>query len=184
MAASTRLDTFNNSWYQPGPRWKVIFWFLCNSIFINSYLPIPVSLKIWVLRCFGAKIGKGVMIKPAINIKYPWFLSIGDYSWIGETAWIDNFTSVNIGSHVCISQGAYLLTGNHDYKKSTFDHMISPIVIEDGAWIGAKSVVGPGVTVKTHAVLAVGSVASSELEPYTIYRGNPATIVRKRVLEN
>jgi putative colanic acid biosynthesis acetyltransferase WcaF len=84
---------------------------------------------------------------------------------------------------VCISQGALLLTGNHNYKKKTFDLMVGKITLADGAWIGAKSVVCPGVACGSHSVLAVGSVAVKDLKPYFIYQGNPAVPVRERIIE-
>lgn len=139
--------------------------------------------KKWLLRNFGAKIGKGVFIKPAVNIKYPWNLTIGDDTWIGEGVWIDNLGKVSIGSNVCISQDAMLMCGNHNYKKSTFDLMVGDITIEDGVWIGAKCLVCPGVTLHSHAVLSVGSVASADLDAYTIYRGNPAIKQKDRFME-
>ena len=124
--------------------------------------------------------GRGVLIKPAVNIKYPWLLELGDYVWIGEKVWIDNLTRVRIGNHVCLSQGAMLLTGNHNYKKSSFDLMVGEITLEDGVWIGAKSVVCPGVVCGSHSVLSVNSVASTALIEFTIYQGNPAQKIRKR----
>ena len=96
-----------------------------------------------MLVAFGARIGKGFVIKPAVNIKYPWKLKVGDDVWIGENVWIDNIGNVTIGSNVCISQGAMLLTGNHNYKSETFDLMIKPIVVEEGVWIGAKATIAP-----------------------------------------
>ena len=81
---------------------------------------------------------------------------------------------------MCISQGALLLTGNHDYTRSTFDYRNAPITVEAGAWIGAKSVVCAGVKVHSHAILTVGSVATKDLEAYGIYQGNPAVKVRER----
>ena len=132
---------------------------------------------------FGAKIGTKVVIKSRVEIKYPWKLTIGDYAWIGEHVWIDNLDHVSIGDHTCISQGALLLTGNHDYKKSSFDLMVKPIVIEEGAWIGAKAVVTQGVTVGSHALLTVGSVASRNLEPFSVNKGNPAIKVKDRKIE-
>jgi putative colanic acid biosynthesis acetyltransferase WcaF len=142
------------------------------------------SVKIFLLKVFGAKVGKGVVIKPHVRIKYPWKLSIGNHSWIGEGVWIDNLAEVHIGSHCCLSQGAFLLCGNHDYSKSTFDLMIGPIILKDGSWIGAKSIVCPNVVMESHSVLSVGSVATKNLEAFKIYSGNPATFVRERKIQS
>lgn len=180
----TDLSRFNNSWYDHGPRWKVVLWFMTNALVLNNYLPIPSVIKVAVLRLFGAKIGTGVMIKPAVNVKYPWLLRIGNYVWIGEKVWIDNLSEVTIGDNACISQGAMLLTGNHDYRRSTFDLVTRPITLEDGVWVGAKSVVCPGVRCHSHAVLAVNSVATHSLDAYGVYQGNPAVWVRQREIVN
>ena len=137
-------------------------------------------LLIRLLKAFGAKVGVGVVIKPSVSIKYPCILSIGNHVWIGENVWIDNLTDVTIGSHVCLSQGVMLLTGNHNYTKPTFDLMVGKIILEDGVWLGALSVVCPGVTCGSHSVLSVGSVATKDLEAYGIYQGNPAMKVRER----
>lgn len=142
-----------------------------------------MGLKRWVLRLFGATIGKGLIIKPHVNIKYPWNLTIGDHVWLGEDVWIDNLDHVFIGDNACISQGALLLCGNHNYKRPTFDLITGSIRVEEGAWVGARSVVTAGVKVGSHAVLSVASVASSELEPFYIYQGNPAVKIRKREIE-
>ena len=99
---------------------------------------------------------------------------------IGENVWIDNLAEISIGSHVCISQGALLLCGNHDFKKSTFDLITRPIDLEDGVWIGANCVVAPGVTCRSHSVLSLGSVATKDLEAWTVYQGNPATAKKPR----
>ena len=181
----TDLSKYDNSWYHPGKKVVCIVWYFVNVLFFISHI-IPLSgLKIWLLKLFGAKVGFGVVIKPGVNIKYPWKLVIGDYSWIGEDVWIDNLAQVTIGSNVCISQGTMLLTGNHNYKKSTFDLMIAEIILEDGVWIGAQSVVCPAVTCFSHAVLAVASVATKNLGAYTINQGNPAVCVNTRkIMEN
>jgi putative colanic acid biosynthesis acetyltransferase WcaF len=132
---------------------------------------------------FGAEVGKGVVIKPKVNIKYPWKLCIGDHCWIGEKVWIDNLAEVRLGNHVCLSQGAMLLCGSHNYKKRRFDLILGDIHLEDGVWIGAKAVVCPGVTAAPHSILAVSSVATRDLEAYTIYQGNPAQAKRKRTID-
>lgn len=178
------LSLYNNAWYNTGA--SVIrrtLWYFANAAILNnSFIPFS-GIKIKVMRLFGAKIGKGVVIKPSVNIKYPWNLKIGNYVWIGENVWIDNLVEVSIGDNVCISQGAMLLCGNHNYKKTTFDLMVGKIIIEEGAWVGAQSVVCPDVTIHSHAVLAVGSVASCHLEEYAVYQGNPAIKVRDRKIQ-
>ena len=182
LKGKTDLSRFNNSWYNHGPRWRLVAWFLVNAFVVNTYLPLPASIRIAILRLFGAKIGTGVMIKPAVNIKYPWLLRIGDYVWIGEKVWIDNLSEIVIGNNACLSQGAMLLTGNHDYSRATFDLVTKPIHLADGVWIGAKSVVCGGVDCASHSVLAVNSVATRPMEAYGIYQGNPAVLVRKRTI--
>ena len=179
----TALNTFDNSWYNPGSPLKRILWYFTNILFFQNPFFLFIGVKVFLLRVFGAEIGKGVVIKPNVNIKYPWFLKIGDYVWIGEAVWIDNLDIVEIGSHSCISQGALILSGNHHYKKSSFDLILKPIMIEDGVWIGAKSTVAQGVRCGSHSILAVGSVASNNLEAYTIYKGNPAVAIKERIIK-
>jgi len=184
MKQQTDLSKFNNSWYNPGKNIFIRFiWYGVNSLFFISSLNGSSGLKKFLLRLFGAKIGKGVVLKPGINIKYPWNLTIGDYSWIGERVWIDCLDKVTIGANCCLSQGAVLLSGNHNYSKTTFDLMIAPIIIEDGVWIGAGAMVTGGTICGSHSVLSVKSVASHDLEVYGIYRGNPAKKVRERGID-
>ena len=181
----TNLSAYNNSWFKSkigASALKQLVWYFTNVLFFINPLNPFSGLKVALLKLFGAKIGEGVIIKPGVNIKYPWKLNIAGHCWIGEKVWIDNLECVTIGSNVCISQGAMLLTGNHNYKKSTFDLMIAPIILNDGAWIGAKTVVCPGVTVGEHAVLTVGAVATKNMEAYGIYQGNPAVWMKKRLI--
>jgi len=180
----TDLSKFDIGDYDAGPKLKVLMWYLVNYFFLNSAFPWPYGIKRTLLRIFGAKVGKGLVIKPKVRIKNPWRLTIGDYCWIGESAWIDNLEDVYIGSHVSISQGAMLLTGNHDYTISTFPYRLGKIVLEDGVWIGAKAVVCPGTTCQTHSILTVNSVASKNLDAWSIYAGNPAVIIRKRIMKS
>lgn len=179
-----KLSKFDNSWYRlNGNSLLRISWYFTNAIFfLNPLFPLS-SVKIRVLRLFGAKVGKGVRIKPSVNIKYPWNLKIGDYVWIGEKVWIDNLAKVTIGNNVCISQGAMLLCGNHNYKKETFDLMIGEITLEDSTWVGAQSTVCPGVTLRRHSILTVGSILNKDTEEYGIYQGNPAVKVHTRCYE-
>lgn len=156
---------------------------LVVSLILFRLCPFSLSrFKCAVLRMFGAKIGIGVVIKPQVKITFPWKLEIGNHVWLGEECWLLNLERIIIGNHVCISQRAFLCTGNHNYKSPRFDLMVKPIVLEDGSWAGAGSWVGPGVTMRTHAVLAAGSVANAELQPWGIYQGNPAVLVKQRVV--
>ena len=180
---STDLSSYTTGDYHPGAGFlKRGLWYLTNVLFFLNPLVTPYGLKRAILRMFGARIGKGVVIKPRVNIKYPWHLEVGDHTWIGEKAWIDNLVRVSIGSHVCISQGAMLICGNHDYSRKGFDLIVKEIVLEDGAWVGAGSLVAPGARLASHAVLAGGSLAAGELEAYGIYRGNPAVRIRDRII--
>jgi putative colanic acid biosynthesis acetyltransferase WcaF len=176
----TDLSTYNNAWYKPGGSGlKRVLWYLTNATFFKSAFPF-YGFKRFLLRLFGAKVGKNVVIKPYVSIKYPWRLEIGNDVWIGEQVWIDNLEMIVIKDNACISQGAMLLCGNHNYKKAAFDLMVSKITLEEGAWVGARAVVCPGVILHSHALLTVGSIAISNLEPYSIYQGNPAVKVRDR----
>jgi putative colanic acid biosynthesis acetyltransferase WcaF len=178
-----RLDQYTLGDYTPGaPLWKQLIWFFLGAPLVQSRL-IPLSVfKIWVLRCFGATIGRGVRIKPGVSIKFPWRLTIGNYCWIGENAWLDNIAPIILEDHVCLSQDVYLCTGNHDWSDLDFKLTAGSIYLESQSWIAARAVVGPNVTVGQGAVLCLGSVAGHSLEPMTIYAGNPAVPIKWRVI--
>jgi len=159
---------------------KQVAWYFTNILFFKNPLIVSSSFKRGLLRMFGAKVGKGVVIKPAVNIKFPWKLSIGDHSWIGEGVWIDNLDKIDIGSDVVLSQGSLLLSGSHDHRKETFDFISAPIVLEDGVWVCARAVVLGGTTCRSHSILTASSVSNGDLEPFTIYKGNPAVAVKTR----
>ena len=160
---NTDLSHYDNSWYNPGKGGFIrIVWYFINVLFFINPLNPFSCIKVRLLRLFGAK--------------------VGNYTWIGENAWIDNLANVKIGNNVCISQGAMLLCGNHNYKKTTFDLIIGNITLENGTWIGAHSIVCPGVTLHSHSVLGVASVANHDMESYSIYQGNPAKKIRIRTV--
>jgi putative colanic acid biosynthesis acetyltransferase WcaF len=185
MPFQVKLSTFDNSWYSPG-RGRVIaaLWFFIGLPLIRSSINPSSSFRRFLLRLFGAQIGSGVIIKPGVRVKYPWRLKIGAHSWIGEDCWIDNLDQVTIGSNACLSQGVYLCTGNHDWSDPAFGLMIKPITVGDGAWVGAMSVIGPGVMVGACAVALVGSVVTSTVPPFEMHSGVPARLARIRNLQN
>lgn len=181
---TTDLSSFTTGNFDKGAGFiKQTLWYFTNALFVRASWNPFMGIKIALLKAFGAKIGKGLVIKNNVCIKFPWKITIGDNVWLGEYAWIDNLDYVTIGNNVCISQGALLLTGNHDYTCSSFDYRNAPIVIENGAWIGAKCIVCPGVTVHSHAILTVGSIATKDMEEFTIYKGNPAIKIRDRIIK-
>lgn len=163
---------------------KTTLWYFINALFVRASWNPFMKPKIWLLRLFGAKIGRGLVLKNNVTIKSPWNLVVGDNCWIGENVWIDNLDKVYIGSNVCISQGAMLLTGNHDYTISSMPYRNAPIRINDGAWIGAQATVCPGVIVQENAILTVGSVATKDMDENGVYQGNPAGKIRERVLRS
>lgn len=172
-----RLDRFDPSFGLDRGASRIVeaAWYLIKVGFFLSALPWPTTFKVWLLRGFGANVGKGVLIKPRVNIHMPWKLGVGDHCWIGEEVFILNFEPVTIGNHVVISQRAFLCTGNHDFRSPEMPYRNRPITIEDGAWIGANVFVGPDVTVEREAVAAAGSVVTGDLSAGTVYAGNPAT---------
>lgn len=178
-----RLDNYTVGTYTAGaPYWKQLLWYFVGSPLFKSYLfPISIS-KVLIIRLFGAKVGKGVRIKPGVYIKFPWRLTVGDFVWIGENAWIDNIAPVTIESHVCLSQEVYLCTGNHDWNDPNFKLIPAPIYIHESSWIAAKCSIGPGVVIGRGAVLTLGGVTGRSLEPMTIYAGNPAQPIKERKL--
>ena len=159
---------------------KIAVWFVVNALLVRASWNPFMGMKIMLLRMFGAKIGKGLVIKNNVIIKSPWNLTLGNNVWLGEYCWIDNLDKVIIGNNVCISQGAILLTGNHDYTRASFPYRNAPIEIEDGVWIGAKTVVCPNVKAHTNAILTAGSIAVGDLDADGIYQGNPAKKVKER----
>jgi putative colanic acid biosynthesis acetyltransferase WcaF len=176
------LSAFRNPEYDPGRGLLVrtLWYYTSLLIFESGWLPIS-GVKRRILRLFGARIGKGVVFKPHVRIKYPWRLSISDHCWIGQGVWIDNIEDVTIGSHVCISQLAYFCTGNHDHRCRTFDLIAKPIVVHNGAWIGARVTLLGGVEVEANAIAAAGSVVVKSIPAATIVGGNPAKEIGKRV---
>ncbi len=179
------LSTYDNSWYKPGRSFLIAsIWFFFGLPILRSNLNPLSSLRRVLLRAFGATVGSSVEIKPGVQVKYPWNLTVGDHTWIGENVWIDNLVPITIGSNVCISQGAYLCTGNHDWSDPSFGLIVKPITVGDGAWIGAKSLIAPGIEIGESAIASAGSVVTKDIPAFEIHAGNPAQFIRRRVFQN
>ncbi|MGD1070148.1 MAG: WcaF family extracellular polysaccharide biosynthesis acetyltransferase [Bryobacteraceae bacterium] len=157
-------------------------WYFFGLPLLRSSLIASSPFRRWLLRLFGAKIGRRVHIKPGLRVKFPWYLEVGDHTWLGEDLWIDNLAQVTIGPHCCLSQGAYLCTGNHDWSAPNMKLFRRPIRCEQGSWVGAKCVVCPGVTLGAGAVASAGSVIVKDIPAMEVHAGNPASFVRRRKL--
>lgn len=177
------LSSFSTGGFDRGASKLKEFLWLLVSLGLFQLCPVKLSaLKAALLRLFGASVGRGIVFKPGVKITFPWKLVVGDHVWLGEECWLLNLAPIVLEDHVCISQRAFLCTGNHNYKSPKLDLITEPIRIAQGAWIAARAFVGPGVTVGSHAVLTAGSVATKSLESFGIYRGNPAVLIKQRVV--
>jgi len=171
------LSIYDNSDFDRGaPRWKEAVWALVRFLFFQNALPWPSSLRCALLRGFGAKIGRAVVIRANVNISFPWRLAIGDHVWIGEDVGILTLAPVTIESNVCISQRAYICTGSHDFRREDFKLCVAPITIRAQSWIAASAFVGPGVTIGTGSVISAGAVVFKDVPPSSLARGNPAQV--------
>jgi putative colanic acid biosynthesis acetyltransferase WcaF len=158
-------------------RLKEGLWHLMKIVFFQNPLPMPSRLRVTLLRLFGARVGKRVVIRANVNITFPWRLVMRDHVWIGEEVTILSLAPVAVGSNVCISQRAYLCTGSHEYRADTFDLVTRPITVESETWIAAQAFIGPGVTVGRGSVVSAGSVVLRDVPAGAVVRGNPATLV-------
>jgi putative colanic acid biosynthesis acetyltransferase WcaF len=158
----------------------VQIWWLVDCLFFR---PSPQVLYFWrrmLLRMFGARIGKGVLIRPSVKVTYPWKITIGEYSWIGDEVVLYSLGEIKIGSHAVVSQRSYLCAGSHDYNSEEFTIFSLPVVVEDQAWLATDVFVGPGVTIGKAAVVGARSSVFKSIEGGKIYAGNPAKIIKER----
>jgi putative colanic acid biosynthesis acetyltransferase WcaF len=132
------------------------------------------------LTVFGARIGKKVIIRPTVRTTYPWKLTIGDYSWIGDDVDLYTLGEIAIGSNAVVSQKAYLCTGSHDPSEVDFPIYTKPIIVQDQVWICADVFIMPGVTVGAGAMVAARSLVTLDVPPTMVAMGSPAKIVRSR----
>ncbi len=166
-------------WHPGVPRWRQALWLLLGQPLLGSFLPGTPWRKA-LLRLFGAHLGEGGRLKPSLRVKFPWRLEVGHHCWLGEDVWIDNLAPVRLGDRVCLSQGVYLCTGNHDFRTPTFQLRVQPITIDHDAWIAARAVLAPGTCVGVGAVVALAAVVKGVVPAGSIMAGNPARAVGRR----
>lgn len=158
----------------------VQLWWIVQALLFNSSPQFLYSWRRFLLRLFGASVGKKVKIRPSVKITYPWKVIIGDYSWIGDDVILYSLGDISIGKNVVVSQKSYLCAGTHDYNKMDFTILNPPITIEDEVWIATDVFIGPGVKVGKAAVVGARSSVYKNLEGEKVYNGNPARFIKNR----
>lgn len=158
------LSSFTTAGYDKGrPVWVQAAWFaVMNLVFIKWWC--PAGLRVRLLRAFGANIGPNVFIRHRVRVLWPWKLTVGANSWIGEGAWLLDLEPIDIGPDVCVSQEALLCTGGHDHRTPDFRYRNAPIRLEAGSWVGARAVVLPGVTIGTEAVVPANATVRRDVD--------------------
>lgn len=180
-----RLNQYSQQGYDRGRSGVVVllWWLVQGTLFRLSPQPM-YGFRRFLLRLFGAAIGRGVKIRPTAIVTYPWNVAIGDHSWIGDRAELYSLTRIEIGAHCVVSQRSYLCTGSHDLTDPTFSLVVKPIRVQDGAWIASDVFVYPGVTLGTMAVAAARSTVLRDIPAEEVHAGTPAVFLKRRFLSN
>jgi putative colanic acid biosynthesis acetyltransferase WcaF len=168
------LRKYDQSWFDRGrPSWYILLWWFVQAIAF-PLTPQPLSsLRCTLLRLFGARIGKGVLIRPTARFTYPWKITIGDYSWIGDDVVLYSLDEIHIGQHCVISHKSYICTGSHDIRDPAFGLKTASITIGNGVWVAADCFVGPGVEIGANAVIGTRSSVFNSMPSGQVCLGSP-----------
>ena len=161
----------------------VQLWWIVQGTLFRMSPQFMYGFRRFILRSFGAKIGKKVIIRPTVKTTYPWKVAIDDYSWIGDDVILYSLGEIEIGKNVVISQKSYLCTGSHNYLKTDFPIFAKKIKIEDECWLATDVFVAPGITIGKRTVVGSRSSVYNDLPPNKICLGNPAKVKRERKSE-
>lgn len=160
----------------------IVIWWFVQAIAFPLSLHNFNGFRSWLLRLFGANIGKGVVIRPTARFTYPWKVTIGDYSWVGDDVVFYSIDSIYIGSHAVVSQKTYLCTGSHDIHQCNFPLTTAPVRIGNGVWIATDCFIAPGVTIGANSVVGARSSVFSDLPPQQVAWGTPCKAHYERVV--
>jgi putative colanic acid biosynthesis acetyltransferase WcaF len=178
------LRLYDQSWFDRGkPGWFILLWWLVQAIAFPLSLHNAHGFRCWLLRLFGAKIGKGVLIRPTARFTYPWKVEIGDYSWIGDDVVLYSLDRITIGTQCVISQKCYLCTGSHDFRDVAFNLVTAPILVGNGAWIAADCFIGCGVKIGANAAIGARSSVFSDIPEQQVAWGTPCRPRYPRVMK-
>jgi putative colanic acid biosynthesis acetyltransferase WcaF len=166
------------------PGWVVQLWWLVQAILFRPSPQVFYGWRRFLLRLFGARVGDGVLVRPTVEVTYPWKVELGDHCWIGDNVTLYSLDDIRVGAHAVVSQKSYLCAGSHDIADPNFAITRSPITVGAGAWIATDVFVAPGCTIGENTVVGARSSVYRSLSSGMVFVGNPALPVRARITEN
>ena len=176
-----QLNTFQLPPHFRGkPGWYTQLWWIVEALLFRTSPQFMYGWRRFLLRSFGAKVGKDVIVRPSVRTQFPWKVSIGNYSWIGDDVVLYSLGEIIIGNNVVVSQKSYLCTGSHDYSRTDFPIYSVPIVLEDECWLATDVYVAPGVTIGRGTVIGARSSVFKSLPAGMVCMGSPARVVKAR----
>lgn len=155
-------------------------WWLAQTVFFRTSPQFAYGFRRWLLRCFGAQVGRHVVIRPSVTVTYPWKVKIGDYAWIGDDVVLYSLGEIYIGPHAVVSQSSYLCAGDHDYAQPDFPIRARKITIGEQAWVAAGVFIAPGVTIGKGAVIGARSSVFGDMPAGKVCFGSPAKPIKQR----
>jgi putative colanic acid biosynthesis acetyltransferase WcaF len=162
------------------PAWFVQLWWIVQATLFRLSPRFCYGWRRFLLRAFGARVGHGVLVRSSAEVTFPWRVTIGDRSWIGDDVVLYSLGPITVGDDCVVSQRSYLCAGSHDYRSAAFDMRAAPIVVEDEAWIASDVFVGPGVRIGAAAVVGARSTVLRDLPPAMVCAGEPAVPLHPR----
>lgn len=163
------LSNFTPSNYSLKTRIRYVLWKVFEALFVKGQASIS-SVRVAILRLFGAKIGSGVRVRRGVKVHFPWNLEIGNRVWIGEEVWFINHELITIGNDVCISQRSVLCSGGHDFLSKSLEYKHAPILVGSGVWICLDVKVLPGSIIEDCAVISCGEIVSGNVPEFTLLK--------------
>ncbi len=164
---------------QPG--WYVQLWWIVEALLFRPSPQFMYGWRRWLLRRFGARVGRGAIIRPTVRTQFPWKVTIGDFAWIGDDVVLYSLGVIEIGDNVVISQKSYLCTGSHDPAALDFTIFSEPIYIEAECWIATDVYVAPGVRIGTGTLVGARSSVFKDLPAGKVCMGSPAKVIKDRL---
>ena len=176
-----RLDRFEMpAGFRGKPGWYVQLWWIVQATLFAASPQFMYGWRRWLLRAFGAEVGKDVIVRPTARTQFPWKVKIGDYSWIGDDVVLYSLGPITIGANAVLSQRTYVCTGSHDPNALAFDIYAEPIVIGEQCWLATDVFVGPGVTIGRGTLVGARSSVYGDLGAGLVAVGNPARVRGER----